>query len=82
MNRRSFLSKSAETTGARAATDLFCHFLSGGHDSLSPNLLGAVNDHVHEAADPSVLIYSFMKGTWMSWLFRKTCGRGRPAQIS
>ena len=67
MHRRSFLAGAARATGALAATDFFSYCLSGGLDSLSPTLTGAVQEHAKEAAEPRFLIYWFMEGAWMSY---------------
>ncbi len=67
MKRREFLRRSASTAGALAATDFFGYLLSQGHNSLSPSLAGAVQDHAREAAEPRFLVYWFMEGAWMSY---------------
>ncbi len=67
MNRRGFLSKTAQATSALAAADFFSYWLSDGLDSLSPSLTGAVKDHAKEATEPRFLIYWFMEGAWMSY---------------
>ena len=67
MNRRGFLSKTAQATSALAAADFFSYWLSDGLDSLSPSLTGAVKDHAKEASEPRFLIYWFMEGAWMSY---------------
>lgn len=67
MNRRRFLSKTAQAAGALAATDFFSYWLSDGLDSLSPALTAAVKDHAREASEPRFLIYWFMEGAWMSY---------------
>jgi len=67
MKRREFLRRSANTAGALVAADFFGYLLSGGSDSLSPSLAGAVQDHAREAAEPRFLVYWFMEGAWMSY---------------
>lgn len=67
MNRRGFLSRTAQATGALAAADFFSYSLSDGLNSLSPALTGAVKDHAKEASEPRFLIYWFMEGAWMSY---------------
>ena len=67
MKRREFLRHSASTAGALAAADFFGYLLSGGRNSLSPALAGAVQDHAREAAEPRFLVYWFMEGAWMSY---------------
>ncbi len=67
MNRRGFLAKSAQAAGALAASDFFSYSLSGGLDSLSPVLTGAVKEHAKEASEPRFLVYWFMEGAWMSY---------------
>lgn len=67
MNRRRFLSKTAQAAGALAATDFFSYWLSDGLDSLSPTLTAAVKDHAREASEPRFLIYWFLEGAWMSY---------------
>lgn len=67
MNRRNFLSRSAQAVGALAASDFFSYLLSDGHSALHPALAGAVQDHAKEANQPRFLIYWFMEGAWMSY---------------
>ena len=67
MKRRKFLSRGARAAGALAATDFFSYWLSGGLDSVSPALAGAVKDHAKEASEPRFLVYWFMEGAWMSY---------------
>ena len=67
MNRRGFLTKTAQATGALAAADFFRYSLGGGADSLSPALAAAVKEHAEEAFEPRFLIYWFMEGAWMSY---------------
>lgn len=67
MRRRTFLSGGGRTAGALAATDFFSYWLSGGLESFSPALAGAVEEHAREASRPRFLIYWFMEGAWMSY---------------
>lgn len=67
MNRRGFLTRTAQATGALAAADFFRYSLSGGVDSLSPALTGAVKEHAKEAFKPRFLVVWFMEGAWMSY---------------
>ncbi len=67
MDRRKFLASTARAAGALAAADFFSYCASGGLDSLSPALIGAVEEHAREASEPEFLVYFFMEGAWMSY---------------
>ena len=67
LTRRRLLSGAGCWAGALAAGDFLSYCLSGGSDTLSPALAGAVGEHAAEASNPRFLVFWFMEGAWMSY---------------